>query len=243
MGQAQLGGMGSLPGYGGSSFGGANGTQAGLTGAVKGATGALTEYNPQTMSETTKAAPPSTAPEFTAAGMDSTSGMPSYVTNWLQSGGTGTMPTSTGIMPASPVAQSTAGDLFKPTTGAKIKSKEPAAWVSPPAPKTVTKTPAAAGAGAATGIQAVNMPQFTQQGPLVVNDQWGGGPGQSSGTSQQVATPALGSPVNPFASLIQPNGVMPQFFSDGKGNFFSDAQGKVPVPANVATILQRGGLK
>jgi hypothetical protein len=36
---------------------------------------------------------------------------------------------------------------------------------------------------------------------------------------------------------------MPQFFSDGKGNFFSDAQGKVPVPPNVKQVLLQGGAK
>jgi hypothetical protein len=235
MGQAQLGGMGALPGYGGSSFGGANGTQAGLTGAVKGATGALTEYNPQTMSETTKAAPPSTAPEFTAAGMDSTSGMPSYVTNWLQSGGTGTMPTSTGIMPASPVAQSQAGDLFKPQGAAKRAMPAKEAFVAPP-PKVATKTATpAAGAGAGgidpSGLTLIPMNAaggYNQPGlqqPMAVSDQWNG----LQGGSNQIASPPVGGGQN--APQMMSKGI----YTDNKGNYFSkDASGKiVPISGNI----------
>lgn len=223
----QSGGIGALPGFGGTPFGGATGTQAGLTGAVKGGGGQLTEYNPTTMSQTTQAPPPSTAPEFTAAGMDAGTGMPSYVSNWLQSGGTGTMPTSTGIMPASPVTQSTAGDLFKPTTGAKVAAKGAEA-IKPGQIKPKVTAPAG-GIGAPAGAAAPALKQVggNMQQPLYVSDQWNG----SIGSSQQMATPALGGP------NANQGGQAP-FWTDGKGNYFFDAQGTKPVTGAVTQQLK-----
>jgi len=237
MGGSSLGSM-----FGGPSTIGSNKyAPANTTPSVMGAQGKLEAFNPTTMAGTYNSTTPTpTMENFTGAGLDAASGLPTYVTNFLQQGGTGTLKAPQFTMEGTGVEQAgTAGSQVMKTANIPI-----APGGVPPVKKT-TNTTAAAGASStgANGIQPLNIPQFTQQGPLVVNDQWGGGPGQSSGTSQQVATPALGSPTNPFASLIQPNGMMPQFFSDGKGGFYSDAQGKVPVPANVAAILKAGGMK
>ncbi|MET0167719.1 MAG: hypothetical protein ABW318_22325 [Vicinamibacterales bacterium] len=237
MGGASLSGL-----FGGPSTLGSNlSAPANTTPTVMGAQGKLEAFNPATMAGTYNSfAPTPTMQNFTAAGMDAATGLPSYVTNFLQQGGTGTLkPPQFTMDPGTGVEAAGAA-------GSQVMKKA-AIPIAPGGVPKKTTTTATAGATSstpgqsATGIQPVNT-NWQQTSPLIVNDQWGGGPGQSSGTSQQVATPALGSPTNPFASLIQPNGMMPQFFTDGNGNYFSDAQGKVPVPANVAQILKAGGV-
>jgi hypothetical protein len=216
--------------FGGSTLGGST-SQAGTTNAITNSAGTLEAYNPNTMSQTTQAPTTAPPPEFTAAGMDAGTGLPSYVTNWLQAGGTGTMPTSTGIMPSSPAQQSTAAAALTPQS--TLKPLAESKW-NPAIPKPAVKpavgpatAPAAAGAAPALRQVGGNMQQ-----PLYVSDQWNG----STGTSQQMATPALGGP-----SANQ--GGQAPFWSDGKGNFFYDAQGTKPVTGAVTQQLknQYGG--
>lgn len=242
--QGIWGGTGAPVGYGG-------GSSANTIDAVKTATGELKAYDPTTMAGTTKAPTPE-APKFAAAGMDTT-GLPSYITNWLAQGGQGSMPTMSN-QSANPLGTGTTaagidagGTMLKGSN--KATGDDDAAWrashkaqidaaaaASQPPPPTAPKT------ATTPTVTPVQMPQFGPT-PLVVNDQWNA----STGSSQQVATPGLGAGPNMFNnqlnSLIQPGGTMPQFFSDGKGNFFSDAQGKVPVAANVAQILKSAGVK
>lgn len=235
------GGFGALPGFGGMSFGSSSANRAGMTDAFKNSAGQLTEFNPLTMSGTTKAPEPSTAPQFTAAGMDATTGMPSYITNWLQSGGTGTMPTSTGILPASPAQQSQAGELIVPKSAPKVAATGKEAIKSVPkvvTPAATTKTAAApamqqvAGTGGGGGYGPVygGPGSVGQPGSLVVNDQYN----PTTGTSNPVATPGLGAGLN--------NTPIPPLFSDGKGHYFYDAAGKQAVPANALQQYKNQGM-
>lgn len=243
MGQAG-GGIGALPGFGGTPFGQSSSMRAGMTDAFKGPGGQLTEFNPATMAETTKAPPPSTAPNFTAAGMDAGTGMPSYVTNWLQSGGQGTMPTSTGVMPASPVAQSEGGTLLKPESAPRLaQAANPKERItSAAATKAATTTAAAGKAAVADPMAGMTMIPFNAPGgynqpglqqPMAVSDQWNMG----TGSSQQIASPPVGGGMNAPQMMGGP------IFTDSKGGYFSkDAKTGKMVPLTGLALTTAKGM-
>jgi hypothetical protein len=87
MGGSSLGGM-----FGGPSTIGSNAyAPANTTPSVMGATGKLEAFNPATMAGTYNTPTAPTMQDFNSAGMDAATGLPSYVTNFLQQGGTGTL--------------------------------------------------------------------------------------------------------------------------------------------------------
>jgi hypothetical protein len=224
LGMGSMGSFGSTLGYGAT---GGGSPSANTTAAVTNpGTGKLEAYDPTTMTTQTKPITPPAGP-INAVGMSS-SGVPDYVSNWLAGGGGGVAPTSTNMGGFANSEQSTKGTLFHPTlvprhtaTTSGTPTGTPTTGGTLPAttPTPAASTPATAGI---TQVPGSGLPQGGFQQPLFVNDQWQGG----TGTSQPVATPALGSGFQPqFAAPI---------FTDGKGNFFSDPQGKVPLGANAA---------
>lgn len=117
--------------------------------------------------------------------------------------------------------QSAAGTLYKPPTPVIPPVVKKAATTKLPA--TAGKPAAAAAAPAKPALQQVGGQGYGQQ-PLYVNDQWN----SQGGTSMPVATPALGA---------VGQGQAP-FWTDGKGNYFFDAQGTKPVTGGAATQLK-----
>lgn len=131
------------------------------------------------------------------------------------------------------VSSSAKGTLFKP----------PTPHIPPPTPKVTTPTKTSTtGAGktttpppAATGIQGLQMHgpwEGANTGPLFVNDQWQGG----TGTSQPVATPALGTQNNSWYSQFSG----PVWTDPKTGFVYSDPQGKnqMFIGGNKATPFQ-----
>lgn len=218
MGGASLSGL-----FGGPSTLGSNlSAPANTTPGVMGAQGKLEAFNPATMAGTYNSfAPTPTMQNFTAAGMDAATGLPSYVTNFLQQGGTGTLkPPQFTMDPGTGVEAAGAA-------GSQVMKKAniPIAPGGVPKKTTTTATTATTAAPAATAAKA----PLTQVGgnnyaqPLYVNDQWN----FQTGTSQPMATPALGGP-----SANQ--GGQAPVFTDGKGNYFYDAAGSQPVTGPAA---------
>lgn len=213
-----FGGMmgGAMPGFGGSGYGGGQKMSANTTEAVSGPNGTLKAYDPNTMSKTL-AAPEAPKADVTAVGM-SNWGVPDFVKNWLQSGGSGPMPTSN-VTLANNAPAITQLDPLKPkdTWVDPSPQKTP-----PPKPVTATKTtPTKAAPAAQTGVQGLQMHgpwEGANNGPLFVNDQWQGG----TGTSQPVATPALGSQSSSWYSQFSG----PVWTDPKTGFVYSDPQGQ-----------------
>jgi hypothetical protein len=228
----------SMPsGFGGFNTGGAS--TIGFTGgqfnpntiaAVKDSAGKLTAFDPNTMTPTTADVAPKQTP-LEALGYESGSPLP-WQTNWLQNGGAapGTATLTPGqVVPGQETyAPKIAGAV---TPGKQKTSPMPippvggkAGGVPPPTPGTKVGTGAQTGAGGYGGAPGAGTPGLTQVGgnqgqqPLYVNDQWN----FQTGTSQPMATMAPGGP------MANQGGQAP-FWSDGKGNFFYDAQGTKPV--------------
>lgn len=218
MGGSSLGSM-----FGGPSTIGSNKyAPANTTPSVMGAQGKLEAFNPTTMAGTYNSTTPTpTMENFTGAGLDAASGLPTYVTNFLQQGGTGTLKAPQFTMEGTGVEQ-------KGVQGSQVMQKAniPIApgGVPPPKPKvntTTTATTPAAGAG--TGLTMV--PQGNNNSPvLAVNDQWN----FQGGTSMPVASAPLGS------GGANSGGGQKPVYQDGKGGFFWDEAGTQPVPAGAA---------
>lgn len=238
--QGMWGGTGAPVGFGG-------GSSANTVEAVKDATGGLKAYDPTTMAGTTKAPTPE-APKFAAAGMDTT-GLPSYVTNWLAQGGQGSMPTmsntsgnplGTGVTAAGIGAGGTqlagkntpTGDNDAAWRAAHKKEIDAAALASQPKPPT-----AAAGAPAAGQYTAIpfNAPggynPVGMQQSMAVSQQYNPATGQST----NIASPPVGGGSN-APQVMAMNG---QIFTDGKGGYFnSDGKGGfTPVHENVLKTM------
>lgn len=226
--QGIWGGTGQPVGYGG-------GSSANTIDAVKTATGDLKAYDPTTMAGTTKAPTPE-QPKFAAAGMDTT-GLPSYITNWLAQGGQGAMPTmsnvSTNPLGMGATAAGVGAGGTQLTGSNKATGDDDAAWrashkaqIDAAAAASIPKPPPTAPAAAPAGPGLTQVGGQYQQ-PLYVNDQWNA----STGTSQPMATPALGGP---FAN----QGGQAPFWRDSKGNFFFDQAGTKPVSGPAAQQLK-----
>jgi hypothetical protein len=212
--------LGSVGGMFGSTMGSSANAPAGTTpGMLNAATNKYEAFNPATQAGSWT---PSTGPNMenlSTAGLDDATGLPTYITNFLSTGG------GAGTLTA-PVA--TAGgaavtsNALKAAPGGKALPKEhvdPAKLVTKPS--VAVKTPAAT--PAASTIHQVAGSGNSGQQPLYVNDQWN----FQTGTSQPMATPALGGP-----SANQ--GGQAPIYSDGKGNFFFDAAGTKPVTGPAA---------
>lgn len=219
LGMGSMGAFGSTLGYG--NVGGGS-PSANTTAAVTNpGSGKLEAYDPSTMTTQTKALTMPGGP-INAVGMAS-SGVPDYVSNFLQQGGSGTMPTSTNQAGFANTEHSVAGDLLHPTNASKVKATGAeaikAGQIAPTTPK--ASTPASTPATGATGLQMVGGNTGGMQQPLFVNDQWNA----QGGTSMPVATPALGPQMGGQAPV----------WTDGKGNFFFDAQGTKAVTGPALT--------
>ena len=208
---------GSTTGWGGGYAGGQK-VSANTTEAVSGPNGKLVAFDPNTMTQKL-AAPQAPNEDVNAVGMSSW-GVPTYVQNWLQSGGQGTMPTGNWSSNAAGPAPTQPGVTKAKDTWVDKSPKK----VAPPPTTTTTTKGATSSTGpttAQTGVQGLQMHgpwEGANTGPLFVNDQWQGG----TGTSQPVATPALGTQnVSPYAQF---SGAV---WTDPKTGFiYSDSAGK-----------------
>lgn len=207
-----------LPGSTGSTMGGGRLASANAVSAVDAGNGTLKAYDPTSMSMTTAPMPTYEGPSFNPAGMDARTGLPTYMTNWLAGGASGTAPTDSG---------DAIGTLFTPEAGKTLTEKYKANAAKPldknvhpvvdPGQGKGPGTTTPGNAPTLTQVPGSGLPQGGFQQPLFVNDQWQGG----TGTSQPVATPALGSNFQPqFSAPI---------YTDGKGGYFTDPAGKVPL--------------
>jgi hypothetical protein len=170
----------------------------------------LTAYDPTTMAATT-GPKPAAAPSLAIAGMSSM-GLPSWQTNWLMSGGSGTLSApEAGVTGAN--QQSTPGTLYRPP--APIRTPVPAAGGSS----------STTGTGTGTTTPTTPATPATAGGPytLIPMNAAGGynppGIQQTLGVGGQVSGPSIYS-----------QGI----FSDGKGGYFAkDPAGKmVPLTGN-----------
>jgi hypothetical protein len=195
-----------------------------------GAMGQLEAFDPDTMAGTYNTPTTPTMENLTASGTTAGSGLPSYVTNFLQQGGTGTLaPPQYTMDPGAGISQ--AGTAVVPkTVAAKAVAKKVSGAT---APKNVAPAPTAPGAtGAKTdpmaGLQLIpmnaaggyNSPGLAGNQPQTVSDMYNG-----SGSSQQVAWNKGGS----AAPQLMSGGI----YTDNKGGYFAkDPSGKiVPIPA------------
>lgn len=201
--------------FGQSTMGSNANAPAGTTPSVMGASGKLEAFNPATMADAWAPAPGQTMANL------------GFPTN--QGGG---------VFSISGPGVQIAGEKAAPQKPfvPPPKVNTPAGGSSSTGPTTVNG-PTTDGA-----FKPITLPTFPQ-GQQVVNDQWQPG----LGTSLPVVSSGLGAgwtaQNNPLNALMPSGGVMPQFFSDGKGGFSYDAAGKQMVPSTVANILKTVGLK
>lgn len=236
-----MAGTGGLPTGFGLSTVGMTGGQANYnpttTAAVSDASGGLKAFDPTTMHETRAPGP---KPDAIArpAGYSS-SGLPDWQTNWLQNGGQSTVPS---LGQSAPAAQGPGSvnpvNMAPPPPVKKTTPNAGATSSVGPVKGGTAAAPGAAPAATNTGITPINMNWVNNPANLAVADVYN--PSQGGSAPGVVQTPGS---YNPIQAFIQPNGMMPQFYTDGKGGYFADAAGTKPLDKYTTDYMKQHGIK